>query len=61
MHDSIITPEAQLRCATHTLADQLAQLREIERQRVIAESCERILRDADELLEVKHDTHEGGQ
>lgn len=48
---SIITPEARLRCATHTLAEQLAQLREIERKRVIAESCDRIIRDETELRE----------
>ncbi len=48
---SIVTPEARLRCAAHTLAEQLAQLREIERKRVIAESCERIMRDNKELRE----------
>lgn len=44
-----ITPAARLRCAKHTLADQLAQLREIDRLKIIEESCERIERDAREL------------
>ena len=35
--------------AAHTLREQLAQVREIERKRIIAESCERIIRDDDEL------------
>ena len=32
-------------CVAHTLQDQLAALREIERRRIIEESCERIIRD----------------
>ena len=34
----------------HTLREQLAALREAERKQIIAESCERILRDVEELL-----------
>lgn len=40
---SKITPEAMRRCAAHTLAEQLAAHREAERQRIIKESCERIV------------------
>ena len=38
-----------MRCTVHTLADQLAQLRELERRRIIEESCERIIEDGKEL------------
>lgn len=48
-HVTKITPEARQRCATHTLQDQLAMLREIERRKIIDESCERIMRDDDEM------------
>jgi hypothetical protein len=54
-----ITPAAALRCATHSLPEQLAQLRELERQRVVAESCDRILRAADKVPPVTD--KDGGQ
>lgn len=61
---SIITPEARLRCATHTLQEQLAMMRELEAliaKKRINESCEHLLRDVDEELDIKSATHEGGQ
>ncbi|MDD3965326.1 MAG: hypothetical protein PHD99_04760 [Candidatus Moranbacteria bacterium] len=47
----MVTPEAADRCIAHTLAEQLAQLREIDRRRIITESCDRIIRDETELRE----------
>ena len=48
-----ITPAAALRCTVHSLAEQLAMLREIERLKIIAESCDRIVKDAQELGRVE--------
>jgi hypothetical protein len=61
---SLITPEARQRCASHTLQEQLQMMRELElliARKRIDESYQRILADADEALDIKHDTHEGGQ
>lgn len=61
---STITPETRQRQATHTLAEQLAMMREVElliAKRRIEESYERIMKDADEALDIKYATHEGGQ
>jgi hypothetical protein len=33
----------------HTLREQLARLREIERKQILKESCDRIMREAEEL------------
>lgn len=58
------TPTTRQRQATHTLAEQLAMMREIEiliSKKRIEESYERILKDADEALDIKSATHEGGQ
>ena len=51
MSTNKITQEARLRCATHTLAEQLSMYRELERQKIIEESTDRIIRDAEELAE----------
>jgi hypothetical protein len=58
------TPAATLRGATHTLPEQLAMMRHLEGEiakRRIGESYERILKDADEALDIKRATSEGGQ
>ena len=44
-----ITDAAKLRCATHTLAEQLQLFRDLERREIIEASTARIIRDADEL------------
>lgn len=54
-----MTPAARLRTTTHTLAEQLAAHRELERLRVIRESCDRILRSADKAPAVT--PKDGGQ
>lgn len=49
---------------SHTLDEQLKLMREVEIQiakKRINESYQRILEDADEALDIKHDTSEGGQ
>jgi len=45
----MIKPTTTPPAAAHTLREQLAQLREIERKQIIAESCDRILRDDEEM------------
>ena len=45
----MIKPTTTPPAAAHTLREQLAQLRELERKQIIAESCDRIMREAEEL------------
>lgn len=50
--------------AAHTLAEQLHLMRELETliaKKRIDESYAHLLREADEELDIKRDTHEGGQ
>jgi hypothetical protein len=49
METNKITQAAKLRCATHTLAEQLQLFRDMEREAIIGESTDRIIRDAEEL------------
>lgn len=52
------------RRAAHTLCDQLRLMRELEiliAQKRIEESYQRIIKDADEALDIKRATSEGGQ
>jgi ethanolamine utilization cobalamin adenosyltransferase len=52
------------RRAAHTLREQLAMMRELEiliAQKRIEESYQRIIKDADEALDIKRATSEGGQ
>lgn len=50
--------------AAHNLSEQLAMMRELEiliAQKRIEESYQRIIKDADEALDIKQATSEGGQ
>ena len=52
------------RRAAHTLREQLAMMRELEiliAQKRIEESYQRIIKDADEALDIRKATSEGGQ
>jgi hypothetical protein len=51
METNKITQAAKLRCATHTLAEQLQLFRDMEREAIIGESADRIIRDAEEISE----------
>ena len=63
MTDSKITPPARQRMA-HTLKEQLEQIKALElliAKRRIDESCKRIFDEANELFDIQHDAHDGGQ
>lgn len=45
----MIKPTPTLPAAAHTLREQLAQLRELERRQILRESCDHIMREAEEL------------
>ena len=61
MTDSIITDKVRARMAAHTLAAQIEALEAEIAKRRLGESLDRIEHEADEMLDIKQATHEGGQ
>lgn len=61
MNTPISNPQRQ---ASRTMSEQLAMMRELEMliaKKRIEESYQRIIKDADEALDIKQATSEGGQ